>query len=168
MNTDEIIIEIVKIAIATGAAAFTYFRFFREGEHRQRIQFDIDLRNLGLVDCERVIEIGCTAANVGNVEQQFDEIRVTVRALSSDSMLCEVEGHEPRLSFPVRCATASLIPKKYEYFFVRPKVEQRFPLVIRVSSAYTHLHVRSTFKYKDTNEVHSAERAFRIEGCRAA
>ena len=156
------VFDSLKLLIGVGAAAFTYFKFFREGAHRQRIQFDVDCRDLGLFGGERIVEIGCTAANKGNVEQRFDDIRLTVRAIKPGDTLNEIAGHEPRLAFPALCRAVPLISTKYEYFFVRPKVEQRFPLLLRIPPSCTHLHVRSTFKYKGTNDVHSAERAFSV------
>ena len=158
----QVFLDLLPLILAVGAAAFTYFRFFREGPHRQRIQFDIDYRDLGVFGDDRIVEIGCTAANKGNVEQRFDDIRVTVRAIKPGDTLKEIAGREPRLAFPVLLKEAPLIPKKYPYFFVRPGVEQRFPLLLRISASFTHVHVRCTFKYKGTDDVHSAERAFSV------
>lgn len=162
MSEDDIFFESLKVLLAIGAAIFTYFRFFREGTHKQRIEFDIDCSDLGEVGNERIIEIGCIAENKGNVEQRFDDIRVTLRGIQEGESLSEIKGHEPRLSFPTEIVEASLIPDRWEYFFVRPKVKQRFPLVIRVPGKCNYVHVRSTFRYKGTNDIHSAERAFQL------
>jgi len=162
MGTDEFIVEFIKIFLAVAAAVFTYYRFFREGSHKQRIEFDIDCRDLGVAGQERILEIGCTAENKGNVEQRFDDIRVTVRGLQRGAALKEIDGHEPRLAFPEKLQRASLISAKYKYYFVRPKVKQRFPLVVRIPVSWSHVHVRGTFKYKGTDEIHSAERAFSL------
>jgi hypothetical protein len=174
MGSGEVVFEVVKIALVVVAAAFTYIKFFREGTHKQRIEFDIELRDLGVVGVLRILEVGCTAENKGNIEHRFDEIRVTVRGLDGE-VLKEFEGHEPRLKFPLEILRASLIPAKYKYFFVRPGVRQCFPLVVRVPAAHVHLHIRATFKYKTCRirdvcvkakvarpkkEIHSAERAF--------
>lgn len=162
MSDKEIIFETLKLLIAILAAGFTYFKFFREGTHKQRIEFDIDCCDLGTVGEERIIEIGCTAENKGNVEQRFDGIRLKVRGLEAGiSKLSDIEGYEPRLAFSTKIAKASLIPeKKWKYFFVRPGVKQRFPIVMRAPAKCTHIHVRSTFRYKGTEDIHSAERAF--------
>jgi hypothetical protein len=167
MDQAEIIFEIIKIALALAAGLFTYFQFFREGTHKQRIQFDIDCRKLGLICNERLIEIGCIAENKGNVEQRFDDIRVVIRGIEKDAPLAEMEGHAPRLAFPVKLAKACLILKKWEYYFVRPHVAQRFPLVVKVPRNVSHILVRSTFRYKGTEDIHSAERAFALEEIQA-
>jgi len=162
MSKEQIIIESIKIILAIAAAAFTYFKFFREGEHKQRIQFDIDCKELGVIGSERIIEIGSNAENKGNVEQRFDDVRVVVRGLEEGKPLRELEKHEPRLAFPMSLAKASLIPKKWRYFFVRPRVIQRFPLVLKVPKTITHILVRSTFRYQGTGDIHSAEKAFNV------
>ena len=160
MAEETIIFEAIKIFLAIGAVAYTYFKFFREGEHKQRIEFDIDCQELGIVGNERIVEIGCNAENKGNVEQRFEDIRVTVRGIEEHEPLNKIKDHEPRLSFPSDLSKASLISKKWKYFFVRPHVKQRFPLVICIPSSITHILVRSTFQYKGTDDIHSAERAF--------
>jgi hypothetical protein len=161
MSDKEIIFETLKLLFAIFAAGFTYFKYFREGTHKQRIEFDIDCCDLGIVGKERIIEIGCTAENKGNVEQRFDNIRLKVRGIEVGiSKLSDIKGCEPRLTFSTEIAKASLIPAKWNYFFVRPGVKQRFPLVMRAPAKCTHIHVRSTFRYKGTDDIHSAERAF--------
>ena len=153
--------EAIKILLALGAAWFTYFRFFREGTHHQRIQFDLDWVDLGIFEKERVIEIGCIAENKGNVEQRFDDIRVKVRGIEHGP-LTQLKNHEPRLDFKSKLREASLIPARWQYFFVRPKVKQRFPLVISIPKATRLILIRATFRYKNSDNIHSAERAFQM------
>ncbi len=161
MSPEQLTFEIIKIVLAIAAAAFAYFKFFREGTHRQRIEFDIDYCDLGFIGAERAIEFGCIAENKGNVEQRFDGIRVTIRGIENGP-LSQLKGHEPRLEFPVEIARASLVTDKWQYYFVRPKVKQRFPLVVNVPQSCSIVWVRATFKYQNTDDIHSAERAFRL------
>jgi hypothetical protein len=145
------------------AALFTYYKFFREGTHRQRIEFDIDYHNLGLKDSDRIIEIGALAENKGNVEQKFNSMRLRIRGIDSDSKLKELEDYKPRLAFPIDSRSKwEMIPPKYAYFFVRPGVKQRFPMVIKIPSNWTHIQVKITFRYKGTEDIHVTERAFRV------
>ena len=164
MSQEQITIEVIKISLALAAAFFTYFQFFREGKYKQRIQFDIDCHDLGIVGEERVIEIGCIAENKGNVEQRFDDIRVVVRGLDKGSPLREMEKHAPRLNFPKELSKASLISKKWKHYFVRPHITQRFPLVIKLPKSVSHILVRTTIRYQGTDDIHSTERAFSLEG----
>jgi hypothetical protein len=160
--TTELAFDTGKILLAVAAAGFTYFKFFREGTHRQRIEFDIDLCDLGYAAGERIVEVGITAENKGNVEQRFRDIRLRIRGILVGAQLSEIKGHEPHLAFPEKLHEASLIPERMGYFFVRPKVRQRFPLVVRVPVACSHILVRSTFKYDGSNDLHTAERAFSL------
>lgn len=159
----EITFEIIKISLAVGAALFTYYKYFSEGAHKQRIEFEIDFADLGKKGNERIIEIGVIAENKGNVEQRFRDIKLRVRGIDESSELSEIEGYEPRLAFPIDLGKSSLVTEKFNYYFVRPKVRQRFPMVRRVPASWTHFHVRATFKYKGTNDIHTAERAFVLD-----
>ena len=163
MTKEQIIFEIIKVSLVVIAALFTYYKFFREGTHNQRIEFDIDFLNLGLKNTERIIEIGALAENKGNVEQKFNSMRLRVRGIDDQSELIELKDHMPRLSFPVGSNNKwEMIPRKYKYFFVRPKVKQRFPIVIKIPLDWTHIQVKITFRYKGTRDIHVSERAFQI------
>ena len=145
-------------------AVLVYYKFFREGTHKQRIEFDIDFLDLGIYGNDRIVEIGVIAENKGNVEQSVDDIRLHLRGLifEKNSHLSEIPGYEPRLKFPMDLGKYSIVAQKYRPFFVRPKVRQRFPVVLRIPTNLNVLHVRATFKYKGTKDIHSAERAFSI------
>lgn len=154
-------IELLKIVMALGVAGFTYFRYFHEGIHKQRVEFDIECENLNTVGDHTIIELSFILENKGHVEQYFNSLNMTIRAINpTPGILTELENHYPRLEFPIELARGKLIPDKYKPFFVRPGVKQRFPIVMRVPIAYSHIHVRGSFKYKNNNELHTAERAF--------
>ena len=164
MTTVHIIFEVIKIGLVVIAALFTYYKFFREGTHRQRIEFDIDLQDLGARKSDRVIEIGALAVNKGNVEQKFNSMRLRIRGIDINSELVELEKHKPRLVFPIDSKNKwEMIPKKYSPFFVRPGVKQRFPIVLKIPAEWTHILVKITFKYRGTDNVHVSERAFQID-----
>ena len=155
------IIEFVKLSLFILAAIFTYFRFFREGTHKQRIEFNIDFRDLGCNNNDRIIEIGVIVENKGNIEQRFQQISLRIRGINKNSQLQEIEGHDSRLAFPLGLHTIKLISKKDKYYFVRPKVKQRFPITVRIPVEISHLLVHAKFNYI-TGDFHTAERAFSI------
>ncbi|MBZ9730050.1 hypothetical protein LB467_10165 [Salegentibacter sp. JZCK2] len=158
-----ILFETIKIGLVVLAAFFTYYKFFREGSHRQRIEFDIDFQNLGVKNSDRIIELGAIAENKGNVEQKFKSMRLRIRGIDKDSELKELDNYKPRLAFPIDLETNwEMIPEKFNYFFVRPGVKQRFPIVTKIPSNWTHILVKISFKYKGTRDIHTTERAFRI------
>lgn len=161
MEKDQIILEIIKFLLVVIAALFTYYKFFREGTHRQRIEFDIDFHNLGVRNSDRIIEIGALAENKGNVEQKFNSMQLRIRGIDNESKLIELKDHKPRLGFPIDSKNKwEMIPKKYKPFFVRPGVKQRFPIVVKVPADWTHIQVKITFKYSGTKDIHVSERAF--------
>ena len=164
MTNEQIIFEVIKIGLVVIAALFTYYNFFREGTHRQRIEFDIDLHDLGARNSDRVIEIGALADNKGNVEQKFNSMRLRIRGIDKNSKLVELEKHKPRLVFPIDLKNRwEMIPKKYRPYFVRPGVKQRFPMVLKIPAEWTHILVKITFKYHGTENIHVSERAFQID-----
>ncbi len=156
------VISTLSFMVVALGAFFTYYKFFREGSHRQRIEFDIEFKDLGIQGDFRVVEVAVTASNKGYIEQRFDEIRLTVRGIKKGAVLREIEGHKPRLSFPEKIGPIHVISPKYHYYYVRPGVTQRFPIVIKIPAGWCLLHTRSTFKYFGLDEIHSAERAFAI------
>ena len=161
MKEEQIIFEIIKIALVVIAAIFTYYKFFREGTHKQRIEFDIDFHNLGVKNSERIIEIGALVENKGNVEQRFYSMLLRFRGIDNDSKLIELKDHKPRLAFPISSKNKwEMIPEKYVPFFVRPRVKQRLPIVVKIPVEWTHIQVKITFKYKGTKDIHVSERTF--------
>lgn len=156
------LVDLVNLSIVLFGAIFTYYKFFREGSHHQRIEFDIECIDLGVNGDYRIVEIGIMAKNKGNVEQKFDRILLKIRGIKEGHVLHEIINHEPRLSFPEKIPDVSVISEKYKYYFVRPSVAQRFPVVLRIPVSWGQLHARSTFKYYGVNEIHSAERAFKL------
>lgn len=152
----------MNVLLAIVGALFAYYKFFREGSHRQRIEFDLDLKDLGIIEGFRVIEVGVLASNKGHIEQKFDSIKLKIRGIEFNQELFDIEGHEPRLAFPEKIDPVSVISKKYKYYFVRPGVTQRFPVVVKIPKNWRLVQARSTFKYFSLDEIHTAERSFAL------
>ena len=159
-------IEVIKIALLVIAAVFTYWKFFREGSHLQRIEMDLDFIDLGVRNNERLIEVGVLLENKGNVEQRLKEIVLRIRGIDSKDSLEELEKHKPRIKFGHDDIGPSIIKPKKEggFFFIRPKIRQRFPMVVKVPSTWSHLHIRAKFEYKGVKNFHTSERAFAVPG----
>jgi hypothetical protein len=156
------IISLLNLLVLLVGAIFTYYRFFREGSHNQRIELDLECIDLGINGKYRIVEVAITAINKGNVEQKFDDIRLKIHGIVNGQELKDIKNHSPRLRFSEEKPSISVIPEKYKYFFVRPSVKQRFPVVLKIPANWSQLQTRSTFKYLGTNEIHSAERAFKL------
>ena len=155
------VIEIIKVSLLILAALFTYFRFFSEGTHKQRIEFDIECSDLGHVKNERIIEVGVIAENKGYVEQKFTHISLKIYGLDSKSELKELENYEPRLEFPLKLHETDLISQNYNYYFVRPKIAQRFPITLKIPLSTSYILVKAKFNYRN-GEFHTAERTFAL------
>jgi hypothetical protein len=155
-------ISSLNLLVVLLGAIFAYYKFFREGAHHQRIEFDLECVDLGIHGDFRIIEVGIIADNKGNIEQKFDQILLKIRGIKEKEELQEIKNHEPRLSFPEKIPEVSVISKKYNYFFVRPGVSQRFPVVVKIPINWSQLHTRSTFRYYRASDIHSAERAFKL------
>lgn len=90
---------------------------------------------LGNFKNEKIIEVGVIAENKGYVEQKFTHIGLKIYGLDKKSELHELKGHKPRLEFPLKLHDTNLISKKNNYYFVRPKVKQRFPITLTIAAA---------------------------------
>jgi len=162
------ILDLIKVILLVLAALFTYFRFFREGTHKQRIEFNIELTDLGIIDKFRLVEIVIIVENKGSVSKKFKELNLTIRGIDPSRPLSELENHEPKISFPNRIHMFNLVSREVQYYFVRPKVIQKFPAVLKVPSNFSHLLVQGKFLYSSgilfpsDGEFHQAERAFNL------
>lgn len=161
----EIFLQSINTILVLVGAVWAYFRFFREGSHKSRIEFDIEADFQGPQKGEYIAAFQIRATNKGNVEHEFDSIRLRVRGVKKDSDLKYLEGKEPMLSFPEKnFDTVEIIPKKIGYYFVRPGVDQRFSYVTKLPSSWSTIICRATFKYRNGRELHTAERVFSIHG----
>jgi hypothetical protein len=152
--------DALKLILAVTAALFAYWRFFREGIHQQRIELDTDFSDLAVINNERIVEIGVTSENKGYIEQRFKHIHLTLRGLIENAPLQEWDAHPPRLLFPITLHKTQLVPEN-DYYFVRPKVKQRFSIVLKIPSEIKVLQVIAKFHYS-SGDPHDVVKAFSI------
>lgn len=162
MTAIETTFEIIKIVVVVAAAVFTYYKFFREGSHHQRVEFDVTCKAIDLRNSERILEIECIVENKGNVEQRMDSIKVVIRGIRNGTPPKELKDHEPRLEFPEKLKAASLVSKKSGYYFIRPKVKQSFPLCVSIPFDYDLILVSGRFYYQKSKDRHTAEHVFNL------
>ena len=162
-RSKQMILPYIQTAIVIIGAVWAYFRFFREGTHNPRVQFDIDCDFLGPQNGRYVAAFTVTAKNCGHIEQHFKEIRIRMRGIENGVDLITWNERPPLLEFPLEeFDTYNIIPSRSEYFFVRPGVEQRFSFVTSVPENWKFILARATFKYQKTNEIHTAEKALMV------
>ena len=155
------VLPIIQTVVVVAGAIWAYFRFFREGTHNPRVQFSVDCEFLGPQNGRYVAAFTITAKNCGHIEQHFREIRIRVRGIEAGADLSTWETRPPLLEFPMEeFETYNIVPRRSQYFFVRPSVEQQFSFVTSVPENWKFILARATFKYERTSEIHTAEKAF--------
>src|SRR5271166_5969701 len=149
----------VQTIVVIVGAIWAYFRFFREGAHRPRIEFDIECSFMGPQQDRYVAAFTINATNRGNIEHRFPEIRLRVRGITTDAALNAWNGCEPLLEFPEEeFKSVNIIPKKKGYYFVRPGVHQRLSFVTSVPASWKFVLAHASFIYKSSNELHTTEK----------
>lgn len=162
-NLWEVALGVAQLLAVMVTAAWVYFRFRREGVHNPAIQFDIECEFVGFAKSCRIIELAAVAENKGHIQHNFRRITVSIRGIREDDEVQFLEGYEPHLSFPHELVRfENLVTRKSEYFFVRPRVLQRFRAATVIEGPYTHLLVRADFEYEQTGDTHQAHRVFKV------
>lgn len=137
----------------------------REGKervHSPHIEFEIRCNFFGPQQDWYLVEFLLVARNKGNVQQKFKDIRLRVRGIESGQPLSGWQGREPRLAFPTKIVDdASLLPERYNFFFVEPGIEQVFTYITKVPAAMGYLLAHAEFEY-DQFTPHTAERTFGV------
>lgn len=152
------------LAILVGAL-WAYFRFRSESPLHPRIEFDIDCKFLGPQNGDYLAGLTIFANNKGSVEHKFEEIRIRIRGIKKGAPLTEFAEYPSMVNFPEKIIVPgiNIVPDKYEYFFVRPGVHQRFNYAVLVDADVRFIIVRAGFKYQDSKEVHTSERVFEVK-----
>jgi hypothetical protein len=142
-------------------ALWAYFRFWREGAHRPRIEFDIQCAFLGQQDNARVVNFIILATNKGNVEHKFSRISLRVRGImAADGPLAR--RPDGRLNFPQELLKEEIIPKEFGYYFVRPGITQPLTFTTIIPTEVRFLLVRAAFEYEGSKDLHTSERPFEV------
>ncbi len=163
-NLATIIISGIQLVIVIIGAIWTYFRFRRENPLHPRIEFNLDCKFFEPQHNSHLTAITISAHNKGNVEHKFTEIRIRILGIKNNQPLKEFEKYPPMVEFPVEIMKGvNIVPPEYEYFFVRPNVNQTFNFATQISSDIRFIIIRATFKYQKINEIHTAERVFEVK-----
>jgi hypothetical protein len=170
VDTLKLLLEVIQTIVILLAAFWTYMRFFREGVHRDRIEMDIACEVLETSYGQCALAFRISATNRGHIDFRFPDLRLRVRGMKRGQELTTKEiqtltGGTPYLEFTEgEGKSHSIIPKSARYFFVRPGVTQHFSYAMVVPASWSMVSARATFKYPRTNELHTAEKVFRLKG----
>ncbi len=163
-NLLDVVFNGIQVLIILFSALWAYFRFRKEDPLYPRIELDINCKFFGPQRNSYLASFTVSANNKGNVEHKFSEIRLRVRGIKFNEPLTEFEEYSPMTKFPEKIMDGiNIVPSKFGYFFVRPGVNQAFNYVTQVSKDIRFIIVRATFKYKASNELHTAERVFEVK-----
>jgi len=165
MESDDIkiVISAIQLAILLVGALWAYFRLWKEGIHRARIQFEIECQSFKVHKEERPVEFRIILKNKGLTKHKFDSIRLRIRGIENDRALELWKDNEPRLLFPHKLIDAEVIYKqKYNYVFVEPGVEQVLNYTVKLPASQGLILARAEFQY-DERKNHSIEKVFEFK-----
>jgi hypothetical protein len=157
----DIAVTAVQLTALVLAAGWGYYRLWREGILRPRLEFSIDCEFLGPENGEYITQFILRARNKGLVRYQFSQIVLSVRGISTDGGVHFWDGMEPRIEFPLSILKADVIPDNYNFFFVEPGVEQPITYITKVSENIGYVLVKAEFQY-DRFTPHSIAKAFQV------
>jgi hypothetical protein len=143
------------------AAGWAYFRLWREGVLRTRVDFRIECNFFGPHGGEYIVEFLLLANNRGLVIQTFPSINLKLRAIRSQDKLAPWDKYPDRVQFPEKLLDTEVVHEKYGHIFVEPGVEQVITFVAKIPADVRFILARAEFVYSNSNP-HSAERVFEV------
>lgn len=155
-----VVVSVAQTVGVAAGAAWAYIRFWREGVHRPRIEFDILCTFLGMQSGVRVASFAVLANNKGNVEHKFSRVSLKARGILAAQEL--KRRQDGRLDFPESLLKAELIPEEFGYFFVRPGIAQPFTSTTIIPDDTRFILARAAFRYENSEDLHTTERAFEV------
>ena len=159
-NMYDLAISIISTFGVIAGSIWAYYRFWREGEHQAKIEFDVKCTFLSPHSAKRIIELEVNATNKGKVEHKFSRISLRVRGITDQENLSNRQ--DGRSNFPDLILKAELVTKEMKYFFVRPGISQPFRFVTAIPSSTKFILVRAAFKYDKSDDMHTSERVFEV------
>ncbi|MEK6337359.1 MAG: hypothetical protein AABM67_20750 [Acidobacteriota bacterium] len=156
-----VIIAATQLVLLVVGALWAYYRFWREGSHRRRVEFSIDCNFFGPQQEQYLAEFRLHAVNKGVVVHRFPSIELRVLGLKKSDPISFWEDRKPRVEFPHKVMQAEIVHDKYSYIFVEPGVEQVITYVTTFPAEYRFILARAEFRY-DRRNPHSAEKVFEL------
>lgn len=151
-------------SLAAILAAATWFLATRK--FRRRIQLDIDCKIYGLPGnpLKNVAEIQLCMENKGLVNHRIRELTVSVHSLKHESEL-DLKPTTGELIFPkTLLPKTNIVPKDYQYFFVRPGIRQVITHIIPIDSDASIIRVTAGFQYDYRGLFpHTVRRVFPVD-----
>ena len=160
VNTAQFILSILQFIIVLIGAIWAYFRVWKEGIYRPKIQFTVDCSFFAPLQNEIPVEFSLSLINKGLTIHRFRQIELRVRGIRKTDRLSYWEKNEPRLYFPEKLIDTEVVyNKKYSHIFVEPGVDQKVVFISKIPADIALISVVATFKY-DNNKSHGIEKVF--------
>jgi hypothetical protein len=158
----------VQTVIQSAAIAAALLWFVVTAAFAPRIQFDVDVGFTRIETNEIVAELRFIFENKGFVEHRIYRLKASVHRLG-DRLEMKPGTAIERLALGERLfpreesGDSSLIPKDFQYYFVRPGVRQMITHVVLLPADAKFVTVRSSFWYDRRGLTpHSTHRVFSV------
>jgi len=157
------ILSIAQFVLVLAASVWAYFRVWKEGIYRPKIEFTVECSSYGPKDDHYIVEFLVIVHNKGLINQKFYSIFLRVRGIGDNDEVSFWEGNEPRIKFPTKFfETEFIFKQKYSYVFVEPGVKQVMSYVTKIPVTHSLLLVRAEFQYENAKS-HSIERLVKLK-----
>jgi len=138
--------------------------FIYTAKFKRRVQLDIDCKLIRIDQFpgNLIAEIQLKFQNKGFVEHRLYDVTVSIHGLENDEEFSE-DANSKKLHFPRRLlGKVSIIPQGYNYFFVRPAVEQIITHIVKLNDPGDVIRVTAGFYYDHFKSTpHTAQRIFK-------
>ena len=150
------------VAVIIGGI-WAYFRFIRQREHSQRIEFLVDIEFVGLQDDQWLIEALAFIENKGLVNQIIKDLSFTLRYVDSDD---RISDGDKEINFQANISRelkkGVWVPESWEATFIEPGLKTRYGYVASVPSEASFVLIHGRFSYQDEKEFHTAKKLVKV------
>jgi len=164
-DTTEIIKNLLtSIAILIGDG-WTFWKFIIQREGRPKIELRVDLRVLGLLHDQYIVEVIAIGENKGLVREYVRDFNFSLFYLSDQHPIND--GDEKilnQIQFERRIHKRKWIPADWEYTVFDPGIKQYYTYITHLPGNTKFALVQSRFNYSDKkSDFQSSQKTFAIQ-----
>lgn len=147
---------------------WTYRRFVLQREDCPKLEFDIDLKFVGIQNERHLIEVAMVVSNKGLVRHRLSDFRFNVRYLLPNDAL---SSGGPPINHQIKFNHSINNDEKLDVRwvvpwqpFIDPSVTQPFVQITSIPTNATFVLVWSEFRYRNIRDTkrHIAQRVFKV------
>jgi hypothetical protein len=149
------------LAIAASAWWFLYTTQFKP-----RVQFDLECRFFPLPSADEayLVEVAFVFENKGFVEHRIYDLSLSIHGLSTKILSPDGLARDPYAFDVVLFPRQSMVPERYEWYFVRPGVRQVITHEVVLTKPGPMVELTAGFTYhRRAGEPHTAQRVFLVD-----